>query len=1018
MTAPEFIAKWSKVDLTERSAAQQHFLDLCELVGHPKPAAADPTGESFTFEKGASKQGGGDGWADVWKKDFFGWEYKGRHKDLAAAYNQLLEYRADLENPPLLVVCDMDIIRVHTNFNNAPTRTHEITLATLDQPRSLEILNAVFYAPDKLRPGVTSQAITEKASGHFADIAESMRERGLNPQAVAHFLVRVVFCLFAEDVGLLERGLFTRLVTRTGSDPKRFARHVGELFSAMSTGGEFLLEPVRHFNGSLFDAAPVLELTAHEIAAIGTVAGEDWSAVDVSISGTLFERGLNPAKRSQLGSHYTGRPDIETIVEPVILVPLRREWAEVRLRAEGLLAAGLKKSRAQAEKLVLAFLERLKSIRVLDPAGGSGNFLYVTLQKLLELEKEVNHFLREHGFTPQFPQVSPLQLHCIEIDPYAHDLAQTVVWIGYIQWLRANGYGFPAEPILKPMGANFRCADALFTDWPEVDFIVSNPPFLGGKKLRTGDRKSAGSGLGDTYVEKLFAAYRDRVPPEADFCCYWFEKARQHIADGKCQRAGLLATQSIRGGANREVLKRIKESGDIFFAVSDRDWVLDGANVHVSLIAYDNGEETARMLDGKPAPTINSNLSATADITKAVAIPANVNLAFMGTTKGGNFDIPEGKALELLHVPNPHGRPTSDVVVPWVNGMDLTQRASSTWIIDFGAGMAEADAAKYEDVYEYLRVNVKPARDRNARESYRRLWWQHVEARPAMRAALAPLARFLCTTRVSKHRLFVWLTPPTLPDSATFAFARDDDYFFGIVHSHIHEVWALKQGTRLETRPRYTPTTCFETFPFPFPEDLEPPGPEPPSEQPLPVPNPVEAEMLAAKYYSAKETPPPYQATGRILEEHHTAIAAAAKELNDLRERWLNPPEWTVERLLEFPGSVNGPWSRYIVPSTINPQLSTALVRYPRFEPRDADCAAKLKKRTLTNLYNERPAWLDLAHKKLDAAVAAAYGWPVDLTDEQILERLLALNLERAAAEQTTPKVKSPRPHSGSEPKK
>ena len=308
MNAPEFIAKWSKVDLTERSAAQQHFLDLCELVGHPKPAAADPTGESFTFEKGASKQGGGDGWADVWKKDFFGWEYKGRHKDLAAAYNQLLEYRADLQNPPLLVVCDMDIIRVHTNFNNAPTRTHEITLATLDQPRSLEILNAVFHAPDKLRPGVTSQAITEKASGHFADIATSMRNRGLEPQAVAHFLVRVVFCLFAEDVGLLERGLFTRIFKGAGNDPKKFARYVGELFSAMSTGGDFLIERIRQFNGSLFDAGAVLELTTKEIEAIGTAAGEDWSAVDVSISGTLFERGLNPAKRSQLGSHYTGRP--------------------------------------------------------------------------------------------------------------------------------------------------------------------------------------------------------------------------------------------------------------------------------------------------------------------------------------------------------------------------------------------------------------------------------------------------------------------------------------------------------------------------------------------------------------------------------------------------------------------------------------------------------------------------------------------------------------------------------------
>jgi type II restriction/modification system DNA methylase subunit YeeA len=954
MTAEHFIAKWSKIDLTERSAAQAHFLDLCELVGHPKPQEADPKGEWFTFEKGAAKHGGGDGWADAWKKDFFGWEYKGRHKDLDAAYDQLLQYRADLGNPLLLVVCDMDIIRVHTNFNNAPTRTHKITLATLDQPRNLEILDAVFHAPDKLRPGVTSEAITEKASGHFAEIAESMCERGLDPQAVAHFLVRVVFCLFAEDVGLLERGLFTRLVTRVGSDPKKFARHVADLFSAMSTGGDFLLERIRHFNGSLFDAAPVLEPTADEIAAIGTVAGEDWSAMDVSISGTLFERGLNPAKRSQLGSHYTSRSHIETIVEPVVLAPLRHEWAVVRAKAESLQAAGKKPSRSQVEKLVVAFLERLKAVRVLDPAGGSGNFLYVTLQKLLELEKEVNHFLREHGFTPQFPQVNPLQLHCLEIDPYAHDLAQTVVWIGYIQWLRANGYGFPAEPILKRMSANFRCADALFTDWPEVDFIVSNPPFLGGKLLRRE--------LGDAYVDALFENFGSRVRPEADLCCYWFENARQQVEHGKCKRAGLLATQGIRGGANREVLKRIKDTGDIFFAESDRDWILAGANVHVSMIGFDDGSETLRSLDGRPVEVINPNLTATADVTTARELKANLDVAFMGTTKGGAFDIPEGLALEFLRAPNPHGKPNSDVVVPWVNGMDLTQRPSGTWVIDYGVGTSEANATHYESPFEYVRTNVKPEREKNNRETYRRLWWQHVEARPAMRTALAPLKRFLCTTRVSKHRLFVWLRAPTLPDSATFAFARADDFFFGVLQSRFHEVWALKQGTRLETRPRYTPTTCFETFPFPRPTPTQ-----------------------------------------------EAAIAAAAKELNELRERWLNPPEWTETRTLEFPGSVTGPWSRYIVPSSIiNPPSSIGLVRYPRLEPRDAECAAKLKKRTLTNLYNERPTWLDLAHKKLDAAVAAAYGWPADLTDEQILERLIALNLERAAGEAKAAKVKKP----------
>jgi type II restriction/modification system DNA methylase subunit YeeA len=955
MTSQEFIAKWSKVDLTERAAAQQHFLDLCELVGHPKPAAADPTGETFTFEKGAAKHGGGDGWADVWKKDFFGWEYKGKKKNLDAAYDQLLEYRADLENPPLLVVCDMDIIRVHTNFNNAPKRTHEITLATLDQPRNLEILRNVFFEPDKLRPGVTSEAITEKASGHFAEIAESMRQRGLDPQAVAHFLVRVVFCLFAEDVGLLERGLFTRLVTRTGSDPKKFVRHVGELFSVMSTGGDFLLEPIRHFNGSLFDAGAVLELTAKEIAAIGTAAGEDWSAVDVSISGTLFERGLNPAKRTQQGAHYTGRTDIETVVEPVVLVPLRREWADVRGKAEALLAAGSKKSRATAEKLVLTFLERLKTVRVLDPAGGSGNFLFVTLQKLLDLERDVNHFLRERGFTPQFPQVSPLQLHYIEIDPYAHDLAQTVVWIGYIQWLRANGYGFPAEPILKPMGANFLCADALFTDWPEVDFIVGNPPFLGDKFMR--------GKLGDEYVEKLRKLFADRIPGQSDLCCYWFEKARELIEHSKCQRAGLLATQGIRGGANREVLKRINKTGGIFFAISERPWILEGAAVTISMVGFDDGSTTEKTLDGAFVKTINPQLNSEADVTGVVQLVANENLSFIGASMHGPFQIDESIALDFLTSPNPSGLPSSDVVRLWCNALSIVQRERDLWIVDVPPHLSASEAAHYEKPFEYLRKYVLPVRETNRRAMRRKNWWLLGDPQKSMRVGITPLHRYLVTPRVSKHRIFVWTPTPVLATDAVIALARDDDFFQGVLHSRFHEIWALRQCTILGgVTPRYGPSQCFETFPFPRPTPAQ-----------------------------------------------ETAIAAAAKDLNELRERWLNPPEWTETRLLEFPGSVTGPWSRYVDPQTVDVKTGTGTVRYPRLEPRDADCAAKLKKRTLTNLYNERPTWLDNAHKQLDAAVAAAYGWPADLTDEQILEKLLALNLARAAEEAQAAKVNKPK---------
>jgi type II restriction/modification system DNA methylase subunit YeeA len=480
----------------------------------------------------------------------------------------------------------------------------------------------------------------------------------------------------------------------------------------------------------------------------------------------------------------------------------------------------------------------------------------------------------------------------------------------------------------------------------------------------------------------------------------------------------LLATQGIRGGANRETLKRIKETGDIFFAVSDRDWVLAGANVHVSMIGFDDGSETLRRLDGKTVEQINPNLTATTDVTTAKKLKANLDIAFMGTTKGGAFDISESLALELLRAPNPHGKPNSDVLVPWVNGMDLTQRPSGTWIIDYGVGLSQAKAAQYESPFEYVGKNVKPEREGNNRETYRRLWWQHVEARPAMRTALEPLNRFLCTTRVSKHRLFVWLQAPTLPDSATFAFARADDFFFGVLHSRIHEVWARVQGTQVREREsgfRYTPTSCFETFPFPFASDLEPP-----TLMAL-QPDPAYAENLAAKnYFMGKEEPLPYRSRRQeahtspsapythnvVLDQYRAATSEAAKELNELRERWLNPPEWTVERILEFPGSADGPWSRYVV----NPnQNGIGTVRYPRREARDGDCAAKLKQRTLTNLYNELPAWLDFAHKRLDAAVAGAYGWPADLTDEEILEKLLALNLERAAEEAKAAKVKKPR---------
>jgi hypothetical protein len=526
--------------------------------------------------------------------------------------------------------------------------------------------------------------------------------------------------------------------------------------------------------------------------------------------------------------------------------------------------------------------------------------------------------------------------------------------------------------------------------------------------------------LGDEYVTELRRQFSERIPGQSDLCCYWFEKARELIEHGRCTRAGLLATQGIRGSANREVLKRIKNSGNIFFAVSDREWILEGANVHVSMVGFDNGGEAERSLNGKRVPDINANLSTAADLTKARRLPGNQNLSFLGSCKGGDFDVAEAEAVNLLtstgHI---RRKPNSEVVRPVKNSEDLLQRPGDRWIID-NADLTLAQAEIFKKPHAIVVTRVKPHRDLNRDRWLRENWWRPQRMRQEMRASIHPLERFLVTTTTSKHRLFLWLEHPVLPDHQLIVFARSDDYFFGILQSRFHEVWALAQGTQLREKEsgfRYTPTTCFETFPFPFPDDVRPPEPAPTPPPPPPrksEPDRTWAEMMAAHhYFMAKEEPPPYKSEvrnpGSELEQRRAAVAAAAKELNDLREQWLNPPEWTVERILEFAGTVSGPWARYLDPNTVNLKTGIGIVRYPRLEPRDAECAARLKKRTLTNLYNERPGWLDLAHRKLDTAVAAAYGWPADLTDEQVLERLLALNQERAEAEAQAAKVRKPK---------
>ena len=420
---------------------------------------------------------------------------------------------------------------------------------------------------------------------------------------------------------------------------------------------------------------------------------------------------------------------------------------ETKAKVEALLAAGRKvTARAAADKNPLTvfngFLERLRAVRVLDPACGSGNFLYLALLALKDLEREAILWGSLALKIPmEFPQIGPSAVMGIECNAYAAELARVVIWIGEIQWMLAHGFAYLRDPILKPLDS-IREQDAVLdlSDpsnpkepvWPSATVIIGNPPFIGGKLMR--------ANLGDEYVDALFAVYQGRVPREADFVCYWHEKARAMVEEGTTLRVGLLATQGIRGGANRRVLERIKESGDIFLAWSDEPWVLDGAAVHISFVGYDDGTEQARQLNGKSVATINANLTSGIDLTRARRLPQNRGIAFMGDTKGGPFDISADVAGRLLAAPNPDGRSNHDVVRPWVNGLDITRRPRDMWIIDFGTSMPLEEAALYEAPFEYVREHVKPQRERS--RSTIAEWWLHERRREDMRQALDGLDRY------------------------------------------------------------------------------------------------------------------------------------------------------------------------------------------------------------------------------------------------------------------------------------
>ena len=946
-----FVNKWANSVLSERQIAQAHFLDVCRLVGVEMPGGdgKTETGDTFVFEQRADKADG-SGRADVYYENRFAIEYKSpdKYKDLNAAYQQLLKYRENLNNPPLLVVTDINNWEIHTNFPNTEKRIYRFSHSEIaSSSEKWAWLRALFHAPERLHPGRHTEQVTKEAADAFQLIADNMRDWNAEPTRIAYFLTKLVFCLFAEDVGLLHampgeaQGIFSYIVEHSRGKPDAFKQYVQNLFVAMNEGGNMFMRDIPYFNGTLFSVIGVETLQVNAIEELAKAAKLNWEAIEPSIFGTLFERSLDPSKRSQRGAHYTSREDILLIVEPVLMQPLRYVWDTVQLEASPIrerydkAATGRAKSNTRKQLLAKRdeILARIRGTTVLDPACGSGNFLYVALQLLMDLEKEVIHHPLWAGLQMAAREVHPRQMYGIEIDPIAHALASIVVWIGYIQWRINNGYGQEfAEPILEELEDNIVCKDAILPsddednptepDWPPVDVIVGNPPFLGGQRMR--------SELGDEYYERLTDFYQGRVPGGADLVCYWHEVARQHIEASSAKRAGLLATNSIRGGLNREVLNRVKETGDIFMAWSDRPWVLDGAAVRVSMVGFDDASQIEKTLDGLPVAKINADLTGSLDIIGASSLQENHNISFQGPVKVGAFDIENELAQEMLNASNTSGENNSAVIKAYRNGIDLVKRIRNFWIIDFH-DMEIEQARMYEHPFQYVKENIKPVRATNNNRKRRENWWKLGASGRQYRAAVTPMRRQIFSPRVAKHRVFVWDEASVFPGDAIVAIARDDDYFFGVLHSRLHETWSLRMGTSLEDRPRYTPTTTFETFPFPW--------------------------------------SPGHEDTSHPA---HAAISAAAVQLHEERDAWLNP----------------------------------------------ADVSAKaLKDRTLTNLYNALQVFrgrdtmrvksaaadfaprLDVLHRALDEAVCDAYGWGHGVLDdeEEILKRLLALNLERAA---------------------
>ncbi len=1024
MDIAAFHARWLGNEGGERANKDPFLNDLCDLLGVPRPdpATGDPEKDAYVYEKPAVLLHAAGkptiGKIDLFRNGRFLLEAKqgsnttkvGRtrrgtnawHAMMSDALGQAKRYVETLDAPPpFLLVVDLghaidlfasfDGSRVYHPFPNAlSNRTFFTGLEGL-----LPTLHAVWEEPLSLDPVRRTTAVTREVAAHLAGLSKELGDAGHAPEAVATFLMRAIFTMFAEDVGLLPNRLFTRtLYERWIPRPETFPADVQALWMTMDRGGEFGFEgKVLRFNGGLFAAPQALALTRRQLELLHEAARCDWKNVEPSIFGTLLERALDPKERHALGAHFTPRAYVERLVRATVEEPLRAEWDVVRTFVRTLVEDGSEAKIAEAEKAVRAFHEKLCATRVLDPACGTGNFLYVTLDLFKRLEAEVVRQLRDlrpetgatgfldlHGVS-----VTPRQLLGIEVKRWAKEIAELVLWIGWLQWhFRTHGDTAPDEPVLRDYG-NIECRDAVLTwdrvepetdatgkpvtrwdgetmkpspvtgepipdetarvvveryvnprkaEWPEAEFVVGNPPFIGPALIR--------QALGDGYAEALRTAHTE-MPDSADFVMYWWNHAAELAASGRLRRFGFITTNSITQTFQRRVVERHMKGEaplSVVFAIADHPWVesADGAAVRIAMTAAAAGirsgylgvveREASPSDEGAADVTIhwaegklNPDLTIGVDVTCARALASNLGVTSRGFELGGAGFL-ISEASAMRLAEGDEGA-IGRVMRPYRNGRDITECCRGLYVIDLYGFDEDAVRRRYPALFQHLLESVKPSRDHNRMASVRARWWLHRRLREELRLMLQGLTRYFATVETSKHGVFVGLDPEVLADNKLIVVAIPDFAILGVLSSRLHRVWALASGGRLGygNDPVYVKSRCFDPFPFPAAG-----GAQSALIRDL-------GESLDAHRKRQQALHPGLTITGmyNVLEKLRSGEALTAKE-----------------KVIHEEGLVSV---------------------------------------------------LKQIHDDLDAAVFEAYGWPSTLTDEEILERLVALNAERADEE-------------------